>query len=355
MIINLIRLEVNKIASNLYQDFLDEEIVSIFNKETLTYLSSAYTTRGNTVREGFEMSSKRKADLANLVVEDYIDRVFDTNVQNKKRFILPSNFMFYLNSISEVYSNSCGDINTTNNTYSSNYAFIEFKPGEVPDFSTFRLKTVTNTDLVTPISPENYIVPDNIEEFGKSLIGLPIVLGYKLYWEIVKSAGESSLSNNDKFYPNTLIIERTTGSLPNIKYSWDATEYTTITFSLLSATNKTGASGGTYTYPSNKEMQQGEIKTALKSNFNSPIAEEPIITFNDHYISVYTTSDFIIEKVYMTYFRKPKKISVVLQQDCELPEHVIGEIIARCVTHIKAVSESQTYNLAQAEENKNRL
>jgi hypothetical protein len=352
-VINLIRLEVNKLASNLYQDWEDPEIEDIFNQIMYSHIVSKYTPKGNSAQEGFEMSQLRKSDLAPLVIEDYMDYVFTTSDSNKQRFVLPSDFMFYENSASQVYYNDCAAIVTANNNINTYYFVIPFSPGTEEDFSGFRIQTQSSSNIITNANGGNYINPKDKDAFVQYILSLTPSSDYTIYWEKAKNeATEGTTSVLDTFHKDSFIVVRNNSSAPNIKYSWDGSTYTNLSVSQKTSVRKSGTSGGYRTNFSNIERQQGFIKQDLQSNFRSPIPQEPLITRERQYLSIYTNSDFIVEKLYLTYTKKPRKISVSLQQDCELPEHVIRQIIAQCATHIKGETNPQGYQIAQNEENK---
>lgn len=345
---NLIRLEVNKIASNLYDDFLDPEIDVFFNQEQSKYISTRYDNKGNYKKEGFEQSDKRKEDLANLLVEDYCDKVYQTQFPNKYTFVVPNDYMYYGNCSIKIYATNSysTQFTFTPTILSSIIATIPFNAGDSIDMSGFKLETSSSTSIINTSSLilTNYLYPDNYLNFIYDLLKITPLSGYSIYWE----------NYGGVYYKNQLIVVKANSGVANIKYCWDGSTFIVPTFSTVTNTYLTGTSGGSYSYPAGLETQQIYIKNLLAETTERPTAEEPLITRGSFYISVYCYNDFIPEKLYLTYIRKPKEVSLLLQQDCELADHCVYELIAQTVTHLKEVIESaqSEYSSAQNEQNK---
>ena len=78
-----------------------------------------------------------------------------------------------------------------------------------------------------------------------------------------------------------------------------------------------------------------------------------ITTIRGNNIDLYTSDIFIIDRVKITYIRKPQKISLSLGIDCELPEHCHQEIVDMTVSSILEGFSDPRYKSASAEANKN--
>lgn len=347
---NLIRLELNKINSNLYDDFLDEEIDVFFNQEQSKYISTRYDNKGNSKKEGFEQSNKRKEDLSNLLIEDYVDTAYLSNFPNKYLFAVPNNYMYYGNSSLKIYgaTSYTTSLVSTTNTLSSIIATIPFNAGSQVNLSNFRLQTSGSSNIIDTStltnSPSLYLYPDNYLNFIYAILKLTPITGYSIYWE----------NYGGVYYPNQLIVVKANSGVLSIKYSWDNSTFIVPTFSTVTNTYLTGTSGGSYSYPAGIETQQMYIKELLSETTERPTAEEPLITRSGRYISVYCYNDFIVEKLYLTYIRQPNQVSLGLQVDCELADHCVYEIIAQLVAHLNEVIQSspQEYQAAQNESNK---
>lgn len=338
---NYIRLELNKINSNLYMDLLDEEIDAYLNKEAQVFLNRNYDSSSNPMKLGVEMSQRRKDDLRRCVVNST-----DLWYVNGDDYIvpLPSDYLFYLSSATKSYFSNCKTITSSTSTLSPQFSLIPFEPSD-NDYSTFDIQEVgvSNTSILDRDNFIYYTNPDDSEAFIKHLLE-SVTSGYQskyeIYWEVA----------DGQYFPNTIIVKRLSGSY-NLRYTYDNSVYVSSAFSAHSISYKTGlTNGGRGTYP-NIECQHDDIREMINSPFHRPIAEEPLITTEGQYLRLYG-GDFIPENFYLTYIRKPAKISLSLQQDCELADHTHPTIIAMTVSAIKASMESQSYNTAINQENK---
>ena len=151
---NLIRLEVNKIASNLYDDFLDAEIDIFFNQEQSKYISTRYDDKGNSKREGYEQTNKRKEDLSNLLVEDYVDIVYQSTFPNKYLFAVPNDYMYYSNCAIKIYATNSysSEFQYSTNAITSIIATIPFNAGDAIDMSGFKLETSGSSTIINTSS-----------------------------------------------------------------------------------------------------------------------------------------------------------------------------------------------------------
>lgn len=345
---NLLGLELNKINSNLYSDILPEELDNMFNQAMNRYIVTKYDPKGNKKNEGFEMSNKRLEDLAPLVVEDYIDKLYTTSKANQYKFAIPNDFMFYVNSTSRNYGNVCNTPTSTTNVDSGIITLIPFSTNSSPlySFSTFSIKgNITNTSIVdtsTIKSLSLYLYPENDLNFISDYLSCTITSGYSLYWENFKGV----------YYPNTLIVVKSASNVDDIKYTWNGSAYTVPTFRTVTNSYLTGLENGTYKNTPNIETQQDDIRERVNSYLFSPTIDEILLTRSGKYLSVYCSSDSVLETLTLTYIRKPKNISLGLQQDCELDDYVVYEIIASLVAHIKGINEDPNYQIAINEENK---
>jgi hypothetical protein len=91
----------------------------------------------------------------------------------------------------------------------------------------------------------------------------------------------------------------------------------------------------------NKYVQLDDIYTLLDDPFNTTKYNKPLMTIRDNFLDIYTDDTFIVNKVKITYIRKP--VTVVHADsalatsgavDCDLPQHTHQEIIELTVNSI---------------------
>jgi hypothetical protein len=103
----------------------------------------------------------------------------------------------------------------------------------------------------------------------------------------------------------------------------------------------------------NKFIQQDDIFKLLDDPFNTTKYTSPLTTVRGEYIDIYTSDIFIIDKVKITYIRKPKQISLSLGISCELPEHTHQEVVDMTVGSILEGISDPRYQTQSIEAAKN--
>ena len=103
----------------------------------------------------------------------------------------------------------------------------------------------------------------------------------------------------------------------------------------------------------NKFVQQDDIFKLLTDPFNTTKFSSPLTTIMGDYINIYTSDIFIIDKVKITYIRKPREISLSLDVSCELPVHTHREIVDMTISSILEGINDPRYATHQKEVLKN--
>ena len=111
----------------------------------------------------------------------------------------------------------------------------------------------------------------------------------------------------------------------------DGTNYTTITTSSYSFKYLT-ASGTVITSP-NRFAQQDDVYIMQQDPFNKTShLDGPLVIVNSNNIDVfYEPNNFIVNEIAISYLRKPKLMSLTINQSCELDEETHAEIVRDCV------------------------
>jgi len=91
----------------------------------------------------------------------------------------------------------------------------------------------------------------------------------------------------------------------------------------------------------NKYVQLDDIYTLLDDPFNTTKYTKPLMTIRDNFLDIYTDNTFVVNKVKITYIRKPvtvvhatSALATAGAVDCDLPQHTHQEIIAGTVNSI---------------------
>lgn len=119
---------------------------------------------------------------------------------------------------------------------------------------------------------------------------------------------------------------------------------------------------GTPTWNGNTEIQEvkeyntslvkpNELKPRLNNSFGISI-ESPLSVFDTDGLRVYTNNLYEIEKLYLTYIKKPISISNVYSITSDLPESMHEDLIKLTATMMSAVSNSSNYQPLKIETSK---
>jgi hypothetical protein len=364
---------VDKINSLQADMLLPEEIDIELNKSVSRFINNKYG-KNNIFAKGFEESQKRIDDLRNLVTE-YTNSVVYKEQHNETIFIdkfkLPSDYLYLVNQKSEILINGrgCDPVGWSLDNNSETYYVV------VP-FTSLHLNPSTNTS--TSFIAGMSLMQDetdwslgfvNIPSAGASfwssysypadidLIRLDLLnsgnwpAGVEIYWETygdlnyadsfifivdinihtwfnwdasnpVDSGNTSAVSEIATIYSSNLIDIQSTHNFA--QYSND----------VFGSKRIVGEEGYNRRTTFNKFVQHDDIYKLLDDPFNTTKPSAPLTTMQGDYIDIYTSDIFIIDKVKITYIRKPKQISLSLGINCELPIHTHQEIVDRTVGSI---------------------
>lgn len=325
-----IDLELNKINSNLYDIILPEEKDYFLNKAQERFVKDRYGAQSNSKGKGFEMSQKRIDDLRNLLVPNYYDKCYfvasnDFDFDTKLRFYLPNDYWFLTSNRSKVYGSDCGTIVTTSNVLTNNYSLISFN---FPSGTTAGFTIQTNPTFPTPPTTilTGITVPiEDIELFKIDLVTrwnslYATTYGWTFYIDTYK---------NLSFPGKVIAVSNPVGTALRYVIGETVTNFSLETTDIF---NYYTATGGTEAVVTNKFIQQDDIYSLALDPFNSTVKYAPLTIIHDNNIDVFIDKNiFIVKEIAISYIRRPKLISLLLNQSCELAEHTHAEIIRDAV------------------------
>ena len=375
---------VDKINSLQADMLLPEEIDIELNKTQDRFINTKYGIN-NKYGKGFEESQKRIDDLRTLVVE------YSNTVSYKEQyatkiwvdtFRLPIDYLYLVSQRSEVLYKDCKPISFS--IVSSNNSFVYFK---IP-FTHFhdsagtyikRMRMVADTSNPTlgDISMLNFSPSANYTYPADDLALQTAVLdpanwnpGFEWYWttyEHLDFPGHFIVKVDTQVYPwvnydssvtNTVsgvnTVTQAIGRMPAATSLADPINSTTdALYDDLNVVDYRTVQNADREYALNKFVQHDDISKLIEDPFNTTKYTAPLTTIRTNYIDLYTSDIFIIDRVKITYIRKPQKISLSLGIDCELPEHCHQEIVDMAVSSILEGISDPRYKSHQLEVSKN--
>lgn len=326
-----IQQQTQKIASNVFDKFLPEEIDWIYNKNEARFIESNVRPKGTAGR--FEINEASLDDLQTILVKDYEAITFKQK-DGLCYGVLPDNYTYLVNDRSLVLSN-CSSLFTTNtSTYSEVVGKLKFPNSTKlvsPYYSTFNI--IINGITVFDIA--DYNISSGLSSVNEKFVLVNLVReelideAYTIYWERYR----------DVYERNTFIIVSNSAMTGSITID--------------SVTNSMTTSISTYNiYDPNVEVESNNRLT--KSNrlpdvlfnnvFHKSIPRSPVSNLVDGKIFVnYSEKRFIVNKLLIDYIRRPQKLSLILDNSSELPETAVRKICDLSAEYIKVLVESPAY------------
>jgi hypothetical protein len=317
-----IDLELNKLNSNLYDIILPQEKDYFLNRAQERFIKQRYSPKSNSKKEGFEMSQKRIDDLKALLVPNYYDKCYrldttDFDYSNKLRFYMPDDYMFLTSNRSKITYNPCGTI-------------IEGASTESFTLGKITLPNVSDYSLVGfKLGATVLIAPGALSSFGNQEQTLAVQYIIQLLNSNATFTGANwKAYSRFKNIISDIVVKAGTGTL---SMTIDGTNYTSISTTSYNF-NYLTASGTSLTL-TNRFAQQDDVYIMQQDPFNKTSSTDgPLVIINSNNIDVfYEPNNFIVNEIAISYLRKPKLMSISINQSCELDEETHAEIVRDCV------------------------
>lgn len=320
-----IDLELNKVNSGFYDTVLPEEKDYFLNKAQERFVKDRYNAASNPKDKGFEMSQKRIDDLRALLVPNYFDNTYltapsDFDYETKMEFYFPEDYWFLTSNRSKIYGNNCSNISVSQTIKKVYYNIID-------------LSNVNNFNVFKILSPSSAVLIQNLNysQEDKTLFMIDLVTQWNNNYASIYGWTfyiESFYSINS---PGNIIVISKDAPGQAIKTQYLETISTFLTNQYLNFYYYT-ATGGTEQIVTNRFAQQDDIYSMMQDPFNDTILFAPLIAIHENKIDVFIDKNkFIVKEIAISYIRRPKLMSLSLNQSCELAEHTHAEILRDAV------------------------
>ena len=403
-----IRQGVDKINSLQADMLLPQELDIELNKSMSKFVNTKYG-RNNIYGKGFEQSQKRIDDLRTLVVEYENSATYKGRYNNDffiDQFQLPSDYLYLVNQKSTILSNNCETIGFSLNNNSPlsyfilplEYLYLDLETGKpiietsgftdsnnTPGGFVYNLRMVADLDDLT-LGDENildlgtsYIAPfdypADLEQLRLTMLQPSNwSLGFEIHWEEhgqINAPGSFIVTVDTDIYDWFNWDMSVTNSVSSINEATQLVgfhnpisgasastvdQWTKVNAQYsdnFAASKRVTSSDASRSIAFNKFIQQDDIFKLLEDPFNTTKHTSPLTTIRGNYIDIYTSDIFIIDKVKITYIRKPKEISLTLDNSCELPHHTHQEIVDMSISSILEGINDPRYSTHQKEVIKN--
>jgi|10_taG_2_1085330.scaffolds.fasta_scaffold00810_4 hypothetical protein len=351
---------VDKINSMHSDLLLPEEIDLELNKNIQRFINQRWTTGGNKYRAGFEESQKRIDDLRTLIREFSTPTVYKGHVFDKVYIdagFLPADYMFLINMKSLTQNYNCvpyefnimtvlvGELTfemDTDHTVIAQAGFTSFIGAYLAhDDGTSAPVLPPATPLTTPFTGVDNIWafhawildPANWAPEVKSIVILGLQTAHITLHAGFSSVGGATvlLHPGNGTFTSSMTTPPTGSTLsgfgPQFLYSDKRV-------------NGVDDDGNPLPYTTgvsmNKFMQHDDIFKILSDPFNNTTLKSPLYSIKDGHIEVYTDDTFIVDKIKITYLKRPVQVDIINSPgiQCDLPDTVHQEIVDMAVNSI---------------------
>lgn len=284
-----------------------------------------------------------------LIIPDTNDYLYEDNTISSY-CVIPPDLYWVINSRLEVGINPllCSTAPAVTTTTLSEYVSILPYPtitGNSPYYGNLKLVSSTLGTIYTIPSEiaaglsteaEKFVITQNILESFYNNGEFPTV---KVYWERYRN----------KFYKNNFIVVSssnlgtvliTANNLVTTPNNSVQTNYSTIDRSSLIES----ASCKRLISTSRIQNQDSLYEAIYQNTYYASSVEEPLINQTFDYFIVYQDKSFIVSRLYIDHIRKPRTISLSLNQTCELAENTHTKLVDLAVEILKLDTKDSSYS-----------
>lgn len=292
----------------------------------------------------FQIDEKYRADLQ-TIIKPNVKLTCYQDTSTRQFSYLPADFAFLLNDRSIVLEDCKTEFTTPTedavySTYS--FTFIESPLPTAPFYRNFSFvinggASVETTTLAgLPSKEEKFELDDYI--LSKLIdLGTRTSPIFQAYWE-----------RFDTIYaPNSFIVVGLVG-IPPLDLQIDGQTVAKAIKTLTLKKLKPYTSGPEV---SNRGVRQDFLYDAINNNYyDRPTPHSPISTIADGKLFVASSKRFLVPEINIDYIRKPRRISLYLDQTCELPGSTHREVCGLAAELILGNVEAANYP-AKVQEN----
>lgn len=341
-------LVLRKLNSTRLGSLLPEEKDWLLTEAQLQFIRNRVNAKSNPLMQGFEETTARYQDIQNVLVNKAIP-VYKRDAGSVFAFI-PSNCMIPLKGVGKV-AISCDEIASTEVPQSIYYCVVPFADDTAvaaPYYTPFKLE-LTNLALATSTLFSTVgtayagglpTIDSKFELINLTLEELNSIPGLEVRWE----------RWNDLYFKDSFIFffTDTVTGLPVNNTSVTLTNGLTVTvnnFTSIVLTTLTNTITDLVTVPI-RLGQSNMIEDLLIHSAGKTIPMNPLGEIEGDKFITYHTKKFILNGMQFRFIRKPRRISLVLNQSCELRPTVHEQVVNLAADRLKAILAAQDYPLS---------
>lgn len=328
-------LEAQKIASSSFRKFTDSEVDWLLNREVERFVKDRI--REDQSSRGFEATEVDLDAIRTLVVNDQVLSVRKQNVTDRTVFgWLPGDYSYLVDDFSIVLKSCNGaeyrrGINyTSSNEYLYVYPVNKSTLTAAPYYQNYVIK-VNGVAVLTISGTIGTATPDELFTFVDTMMNQLWSLNggnMTYYWEKYGSYYQRgcliAVSSTPNTLENSISID---GSSP--------VAATQVTQNYIAAPLITPSDIDERDPVPNRLIKGSARSQVLKSAFAKSRDSSPVSSVDGNLLRAYHDTTFTVNSLIISYIRKPRKISLALNTDCDLPEEFHSQIVDRTVASMK--------------------
>lgn len=327
-----VNLILQKINSSILPVIREEEMDFFLNNEIARFVNQRIRAKSNEKNIGFQKDRKRFEDLESLIV---FERSLNVYVKDDKTIfaIIPSDCLRSIKDKSRT-KDLCGAIyNPTTSTELVYYNVYKLLNTGVNNYQNFQFKIdgviIFDTNLYPQFSSG---LPSPEAKFE--------MIDFML--ENIRRAGYEAFYENylDKFYRESIIITSLSSNIIiTVVYNGGSPIVTNPSNDSYTKVNTVTNSN----LRDNELIATDEFNLMMNSSFGTTTASNPLSTLERGKIIVGHKKKFIISSVTLDYIRFPRKVSLPLNQSCDLNPLVHQEIVDNIAKRLGAITSVENY------------
>lgn len=321
---------LQQITSNRYGSIPPEFYDMMLNRTAIKYIQSKSNRKTNYKGEGLEDSKKRVDDFQSLKREtNWLPIICNHNETDRGFIVLPSNYLKFISSTSKLQYFKNIEVQTVDSNDTSKFKNVFYKILDISELEDF------DTNLKNVVSELQTLFEDNVELPKYLIEKVYDILNdktddihYDVYWEHFL----------DRYYEKKIIITS------NKKMSGSGVyNYTDMCLHPIDSNED-------FIYSENDLVASENVRATLNDFYgNRNRHKNPITELVNDKLYVYQGKDFCVSFIKVTYLKKPRLFSSLLDQMSDMT--ITPEFIDMVVSDILLILKDNTFNLVKQQQN----
>ncbi len=273
--------------------------------------------------------------------------------------VLPPDYMYLVNDRSQIVKSTvyCSDLTEVieNGDVLEYTAILPFPVPSITTSPFYTGFTISKTEAA--VETDLYTLPDGFNDYFTDVDAKFMIINNtlealnrelnpttKVYWESYRGVYRQSsyiFVRSDATWTNVIATIYNNDETPLVDDQQTGT-FASTTYQDISLT--TESTDQTISYADNGMTEGDKLYDLNKNSYYKTSVREPISAMSDGMLYVYRDKSFIITKAVIDYVRKPRQISLLLDQSCELASSAVrADIVDRTVQYLKLLIENQVH------------